>query len=178
MTDSDVPPRAEDSVLAVTASAVIDAPVEKVWEVLLDFPAYPEWNTFVRSQVVVDAHEHALPSQTAELGSHLVLTAHLPPSLEPRLGVLKSTTRLRVTHLDARAHRAAWQNRMPPWLLRTHRWQWLEPLEDGKTRYETIEVFDGPLAWCVRWFVAGALRKGFRAMADGLKARAEELARA
>lgn len=38
-----LPPKAEDAVLAVTSSILIDAPVDTVWEVLLDFPAYPEW---------------------------------------------------------------------------------------------------------------------------------------
>ena len=27
----------------------IDAPVERVWQVLMDFDAYPEWNPFIRS---------------------------------------------------------------------------------------------------------------------------------
>ena len=43
---SKLPPRAEDAVLAMTASAVIDAPIEKVWEVLVDFPSYPEWYAY------------------------------------------------------------------------------------------------------------------------------------
>ena len=38
-----LPPKAEGAVLALTASAVIDAPIDKVWSVLLDFPSYPEW---------------------------------------------------------------------------------------------------------------------------------------
>ena len=40
---SALPPRAEDGVLALTASSVIDAPIDKVWGILLDFPSYPEW---------------------------------------------------------------------------------------------------------------------------------------
>lgn len=38
-----LPPKASDGVLTVTASSIIDAPIEKVWEVLLDFSSYPEW---------------------------------------------------------------------------------------------------------------------------------------
>lgn len=35
---------AEDDVLAISASIVIDAPVvDKVWGILLNFPSYPEW---------------------------------------------------------------------------------------------------------------------------------------
>ena len=42
-TMSALPPRAEDGVLALTASSVIDAPIDTVWGILLDFPSYPEW---------------------------------------------------------------------------------------------------------------------------------------
>lgn len=38
-----LPPKAEDGVFAVSSSVVIDAPIQTVWDVLLDFPSYPEW---------------------------------------------------------------------------------------------------------------------------------------
>ena len=83
-----------------------------------------------------------------------------------------------MTFLDEEHHRGAWENRtLPAWFLRSGRWQWLTVLEDGKTRYETIEVFNGPAAWLVKWFVGGNLRLGFKAMADGLKERTENLVR-
>ena len=85
-----------------------------------------------------------------------------------------SSTRLVVSLLDKEHHRIAWTNRMPRWLMTTERWQWLTALEDGKTRYETIEVFNGWVAYFVKWFVAGQLRQGFQAMADGLKAKSEQ----
>ena len=44
-----LPPRVQDGVLAVTASSDIDAPVDKVWEVLLDFASYPEWYVYFRA---------------------------------------------------------------------------------------------------------------------------------
>ncbi|EKM52674.1 uncharacterized protein PHACADRAFT_164606 [Phanerochaete carnosa HHB-10118-sp] len=169
---SDLPPRAEGAVLAVIASSVIDAPVEKVWEVLLDFPAYSE----CRTQTVVDANERPVPDQAASEGSLLTLKVHLPPSMEPQM--FPGSTRLRVSLVDHAAHRVAWTNRMPAWLMTTERWQWLTVLGDGKTKYETIEVFNGPIAYLVRWFVSGKLKLGFQAMADGLKARAESLSHA
>jgi hypothetical protein len=66
---------------------------------------------------------------------------------------------------------------MPPWLMTTERWQWLTDVEDvdgsHKTKYETIEVFNGPAAWIVKWFVSPYLKMGFEAMAKDLKQRAE-----
>jgi hypothetical protein len=43
MTTAALPPNAADGVLAVTATTIIDAPIEKVWSILLDFPSYREW---------------------------------------------------------------------------------------------------------------------------------------
>ncbi|KIP02190.1 hypothetical protein PHLGIDRAFT_20508 [Phlebiopsis gigantea 11061_1 CR5-6] len=167
-----LPPRAEGSVLAVTASSDINAPPDKVWEVLLDFPSYPEWNAFVRTQTVVDKSGHPHASQLISEGSLLHLTVHLPPTMEHK--ERPSSTSLLVTLLDHSTHRVAWESQtLPAWLLRTERWQWLTVLDSGKTRYETIEVFNGPLAWIIKWFVSANLRLGFQAMADGVKERTE-----
>lgn len=54
------------------------------------------------------------------------------------------------------------------------RWQHLVDLGDGKTRYETIEVFGGLLAWFVL-LLRGGLRQGFKAFAEDLKRRSETL---
>lgn len=40
---ANLPPRVDSGVFAVQASTLIDAPVDKIWEILLDFPSYPEW---------------------------------------------------------------------------------------------------------------------------------------
>ena len=85
-----------------------------------------------------------------------------------------NTTQISVTFLDVANHRVAWESHIP-WLLHANRWQWLTVLDDGKTRYETIEVFTGPLAWVVKWFAGANLRLGFKAMAEGLKTRVESL---
>ena len=63
---------------------------------------------------------------------------------------------------------------MSPWLMTTERWQWLTRTEDGKTKYETIEVFGGIMAYLVKWLVRGKLELGFQAMANDLKSRSEE----
>ena len=126
-----------------------------------------------RSQTVVDSTEKSAQDQTPKEGAFLYLTVHIPPSMEPNLRT--SSTRLVVSHLDPENHRIAWTNRMPAWLMTTERWQWLSSTEDGKTKYETIEVFNGILAYIVKWFVGSGLRLGFQAMADGLKARSEQL---
>ena len=126
-----------------------------------------------RSQVVVDSADKPHRDQVAKEGSFLVLRANIPPSMsEP--GWLTPSTRLVVSHLDPENYRAAWTNRMPKWLMTTERWQWLTPVEGGKTKYETIEVFKGFVAYFVKLFVGSGLKVSFQAMADDLKARAEQ----
>lgn len=41
-------PSALPGVFEARGTALIDAPIEDVWSILLDFPAYPAWNPFVR----------------------------------------------------------------------------------------------------------------------------------
>jgi len=38
-----VPPLAEHGLFSITASSTINAPVDKVWDALLDFPSYVHW---------------------------------------------------------------------------------------------------------------------------------------
>jgi hypothetical protein len=44
---------------------------------------------------------------------------------------------------------------------------------DGKTKYETIEVFGGILAYIINFFMRDKLVLGFNAQAEGLKQHAE-----
>jgi uncharacterized protein YndB with AHSA1/START domain len=42
LSSSNLPP-ADPGVFFATASAIIDAPIDDVWAMLLDFPRYPDW---------------------------------------------------------------------------------------------------------------------------------------
>ena len=124
-------------------------------------------------KIFIDSADKPHGDQVAKEGSFLVLRANIPLSMsEP--GWLTPSTRLVVSHLDPENYRAAWTNRMPKWLMTTERWQWLTPVEGGKTKYETIEVFKGFVAYFVKLFVGSGLKVSFQAMADDLKARVEQ----
>ena len=62
-----------------------------------------------------------------------------------------------------------WPSRLG--LVRGRRWQRLS-LVDGRTRYDTVEEFSGPLVGLAG---PGRVAEGFRRHADGLRARAEAL---
>lgn len=83
-----------------------------------------------------------------------------------------------ITHVDHEEFRVAWQYvSLPKWLLSAERWQCLSSSSPagGKevTKYETREVFSGPLAYIVKWFMRKGLEEAFAAMGDALKVRSE-----
>jgi hypothetical protein len=178
MTSSHLPPLRSSGVFSVSASSLIDAPVERAWSILLDFPSYKKWNPFVRKQTVMNSSKETLADQTAREGSFLQIEVNLPPTMEEPGLFGKGSTFARITTIDHINHRAAWSAEgYWKFLLHTERWQALSVDQaTGKTRYETIEVFGGFLAYFVKFFVGKNLALGFEATADSLKKSAEESA--
>ncbi|KAJ6630116.1 hypothetical protein B0H10DRAFT_1985051 [Mycena sp. CBHHK59/15] len=171
-----LPPLASSGVFTVSDSIVINAPREKVWNVLLDFASYKEWNPFVRGQTLVSESRTALPDQTPEAGKLLFISpAHLPPTMGTPGFMQSHSTMVRIIVIDRENYRAAWitANGLPRWALQTERWQMLTLEEDGRTKYESIEVFRGILGYVVKFFTGKNLVLGVRAMAEGLKSRSE-----
>ncbi|PCH43154.1 hypothetical protein WOLCODRAFT_132673 [Wolfiporia cocos MD-104 SS10] len=160
---TNLPPSPYQGVLNLNASAIIDAPIEKVWDLLTNFQSYSEWWT-----------KKPLPDQTPHEGAYLLMEVHIPPT-EDRKHKPTSRPLEKITAVDHGSYRIAWVNLLPQWLLHAERWQALSVVEDGKTLYETREVMSGPAAWIVRWFLGADLQKGFEAVAEGLKKRAEQL---
>lgn len=79
-----------------------------------------------------------------------------------------------ITTVDQENYRVAWISAiLPRFLLNTDRWQRLTVNADGKTKYETMEVFGGILAYIVMFLFRGKLLEGFNAQAAALKQWAE-----
>lgn len=135
-----------------------------------------------RNQCLTDGSKQPLGAaqQTPRAGAHLLIhPVHIPPSFDPPAIFPASSVFVIITAMDPDNYRCAWETAdYPPWLLHSVRWQMLtEVVEDGrkKTRYESIEVFNGVLAYAIKYFVGSGLQQGFTAMAEGLKKRSEEL---
>ena len=149
------------------ARTTIDAPLELVWQVMLDTERYSEWNPFV---------ERVETPTPAAVGNPIVLhvrwsngrTTRSPEritALEPPATEGGTTT----AHLAYRFE--GWPARFG--LVRGTRHQRLSQRPGGPTTYDTVEEFSGPL---VRFAGPGRVADGFRRHAEGLKARAEQLA--
>ncbi|KAK2465559.1 hypothetical protein APHAL10511_002451 [Amanita phalloides] len=173
---SGIPPL-PPGVFSITAFRLIDAPIDDVWRILLDFPAYSEWNPFVRGQAIVDKNKITVDDQTPRVGQYISMEpVHIPPTMGEPGWFGKSSTMVQISTLDHENHRAAWITvGFPNFLLRAERWQVLSVDTSGKTKYETAEVFSGILTWFIYFFVHANLKLGFSAHADGLKNRAERL---
>ncbi|KAJ7146090.1 hypothetical protein C8R44DRAFT_863899 [Mycena epipterygia] len=175
MSGSGVPPLSSTGVFTVADSILIDAPPEKVWQILLDFGSYKEWNAFVRGQTIVSENGTALADQTPTTDRKLYISpVHLPPTMGTPGFMGSHSTTVEITTIDHENYRAAWitSNGLPSWGLQAERWQMLT-VEGGKTKYESIEVFRGIIAYLVKFFTGKNLILGVRAMAEGLKSRAE-----
>ena len=123
----------------------------------------------------MNASKESLVDQTPHEGSFLHIQANIPPTMEEPGFFGKSSVFVKVTTLDHTNHRAAWcAEGFPKFLLHTERWQALSVDEvTGRTKYETIEVFGGFLAYFAKFFVGKNLALAFQAGADCLKKCAE-----
>lgn len=150
--------------VSAEASIDIDAPLAEVWRHLTDLPRYGAWNPFV---VSIDG-----PSTAP--GSALRVIARWEDGGENAVRVVVSRSEPPVTGADGTA-RATFAydltGALPRLgLLRSRRTQSLTQSPGGPTRYETREVFEGPM----RAFVPRAkVQRGFEVHAAALKARAE-----
>jgi hypothetical protein len=142
----------------VEASSEIDAPRDAVWEVLVDFDAYPEWNPFTRRV-----------STTLEVGAPVSMHVDMPGR--------SARDRVEWVNLVEPGRTICWGMHIGhPGLLTANRWQRLHDLVGGRTRYHTVDRFSGLLVPLVMAFYGEPTRQGFASVAEGLKARVEERA--
>lgn len=151
-----------------TASIDIDAPLDRVWAIMLDTARYGEWNPFV---------ERAETAQPAAVGNPIVL--HVVWANGSRTRSPERITALDGPTTDASGTTTARMSYVYEGLparlglVRGVRHQVLTQRPGGPTSYETVEEFRGPL---VRLAGPGRVADGFRRHAEGLKCRAEERA--
>lgn len=136
----------------------IEAPIERVWEILVAFERYGQWNPFTTR---VDAD--------FEVGAAV--------DLHVTLGPLKLVQPERIEAVE-KPHLLAWGMRMGHrLLLSARRDQHLEPLGATRCRYHTTDALRGLLAPLVVPLFGRLIRNGFNDMALALKARAEGVSR-
>ena len=131
----------------------IDAPPGRVWEVLVDFPAWKEWNPFIPSI-----------AGKLEAGAYLRITVS-PPGMKsmefkPKVFFVRPDEEI------------IWGGSFLLFVYRGDHTMSLEPLSDGGTRFRQRERFRGPMV-----LFMGSMFKpteqGYHQMNEALKRRVE-----
>jgi hypothetical protein len=138
----------------IRAEALIEAPPDRVWEVLVDFARYAQWNPFT-------------PKVSARLeeGAPVDMLVRLWTGLRDQREHIRKVVP---------GERLCWGMHMvAPWLVSGERCQWLEPMEGGRTRYVTEDRISGLLTPVVLTLYGRSMQRGFEGVAEGLKRQVE-----
>lgn len=133
----------------------INAGAERVWVILTDFAAYPEWNPFIRSV-------HGAPEKGAWLEVRIQPDGSKAMTFRPRVLVAETGRELR------------WLGRvlLPGIFDGEHRFN-IQPLAGGKVLFQHSESFSGVLVPLFRDSLERDTKRAFEDMNLALKARAE-----
>ncbi|QHE85328.1 SRPBCC domain-containing protein [Hydrogenophaga sp. BPS33] len=143
--------------LNIETSIEIDTPAVLVWSVLLDFDAYPEWNTFMSN-----IQGSIVPGERVRVSIRPPGSASV--SFKPRVLSVTSGRELR------------WLGRfLVPGLFDGEHYFRLEPMGTDRVRFVHGEVFSGLLVRLAKDSLTTSIREGFDEMNRALKRRAESL---
>jgi hypothetical protein len=140
--------------MQICTSIDIDAPVERVWAILVDFENYPGWNPLtvkIKGDPEV-GHEVTL---YAMLGGRCMKRKHCISRVEPNQALCWTIV----------------SNR--PWLMRGERCQQLEDLGNGRCRYTNDERVEGLASIPVALLYKAKISRALDQLGEALKQQAE-----
>ncbi len=144
----------------VCVKVEINAPIEKVWEVLTNIKGYSEWNPFVYNvssdKIVPDVGYNMLFSVCFSNGKKVQSKEYVMTFTPPQL--TDNTSALWVYRFDGLLHKMN--------IVRATRTQTLKALSMSTTEYSSEEVFSG-LGKC--FLPLKEVQKGFTLQANALK---------
>ncbi|MFQ5469718.1 MAG: SRPBCC family protein [Gammaproteobacteria bacterium] len=134
----------------------ICAPPEKVWEVLIDFTRYPEWNPFVKTV-------------EGDFLEGVALKVYLEPPEGKPMAFNPTITKIEP------AKRFVWLGRVlfPGLFDGEHRFE-IETLNKNCVIFHHSESFSGLLSSLILKLVSQSTEAGFHAMNTALKQRVED----
>lgn len=139
------------------AEVEIAAPIDAVWETLIDLASYPDWNPFIVSAEGQVVEGERLTNRMQPPGGKAI-------TFKPTVTVVEPTTTLE------------WLGRvgLPGIFDGRHRFD-LAPCRNGGTLVTQSEQFDGVLVRFMRTSLDTQTMAGFVAMNAALKARVEAI---
>ena len=134
----------------------INAPAEHVWQILMEFPSFPEWNPFIQ-RIEGEA------KQETRLDVFLKLPGKKGMKFRPRILTVEPGKELR------------WIGRLGiPGIFDGEHIFSIEPLGEDKIRFVQKEKFTGLLSSLLLRSIASSTKQGFKGMNEALKSRAEK----
>jgi uncharacterized protein YndB with AHSA1/START domain len=135
----------------------IDAPVELVWSILLDFDNYQQWNSFCPSAI----------NDSLAIGSPVDMMVDLGNGPSQQVEYIS-----RVEPNECIAWAMANKPEDPIHAVRS---QYLKQLDDSRCTYQSVDEFSGPEMANMMKHFASAVEAGFNRCAYDLKAHAEKV---
>jgi hypothetical protein len=134
----------------------IDAPAERVWSILEDLDAYPDWNPFtvrIETDFVV--------------GHRIVLHVSFDGA--------KPMRQAEILRRWAPGEELVWGMTIgPAWFFRAERAQRVEVLGPVRCRYISEDAFAGLFSPVVELFFGAKVQRGFDALGAALRRRAQQ----
>jgi uncharacterized protein YndB with AHSA1/START domain len=146
--------------VVTSVTVEIEAPAAFVWEVLVDYPRYPEWNPYT---VAV--------ATTLEIGTTIDLTLPAPDGSDSTF-----VNREFIRVVDPPHHLRYDTGEEIPGVFGI-RDQWITELGPDRCAYHTTDTLSGKYADIVMEKTGDWIKAGFDSVAIALKARAEALSR-
>ncbi|KAF2275837.1 uncharacterized protein EI97DRAFT_450658 [Westerdykella ornata] len=165
-------PEVPPGVFNVSTRLELRTTTTAVWDALTNFPAYADWNPFVRSATLSNQlNSAAYPVE----GANLYMRVQIPPlplpvdASTPDNPLHTQITLENITHVQPERLRLAWKHVLPDAVLDAERWQGISDLGNGKVLYESREVYRGAGAIAIKALFAEGLQQAFDAQGAGLK---------
>ena len=140
------------------SEVTIDAPAERVWELLTDFASFPDWNPFMLRA-----------SGELAVGENLVV--YLKPP-----GAMGMSFKPRVVKVDPNRELRWLGHLVIPGIFDGEHIFEIDPIGDASCRLVHREEFRGVLVPLMLAMIGKPTERGFKEMNQALKARAEDTA--
>ena len=141
---------------ASSDEVTIEAPVELVWDILVDFENYDKWNSFCPS-MKTELKLGTPVEMMVDMGEGLFPMVEYMSRIEPNVAI-------------------AWaMENKPEDPVHAERTQYLKKISDTRCTYLSVDEFGGPELETMMATSAKAVEAGFNVAAYGLKAYAEKL---
>jgi hypothetical protein len=177
-------PTVPNPTFSVPGHAIIDAPIEAVYDALLDLTSYREWNTLVTNATVTKPAVDQTSTARMQKGTHFDLRvkmnekASLTSSKElcNLAEPIKKSSEADPTPTTTVSWVMDSAGTFPllSYLLQAEHVNELTDLGDGRTEYTHWESFGGVVSYAVKWFAGDDLARHFRSWPGDLKAYVEK----